>query len=268
MPGAPDPIYVAARRVLLDALGALEGQRQAIVLAGAQAIYLHTGEAEFSVAEFTRDADLVVEPGRLAADPTLEAAMTGAGFRLHEIEPGIWLSPDGVPVDLIVPETLAGAGRRAARLPGHGSRAARRAIGVEAVLIDRQVHSIGALDPHDPRRFDIDVAGPASLLVAKVHKIADRAGEGTRLKDKDALDVFRLLNAVQAEEYHARIGLLRANPVSAGVTDTALRLFSKLFAAPDGDGVAMVVRALPLDDPETVSGRCLALAREAAGAGG
>ncbi len=39
------PIYVAARGVLLDALDALGEQRQAVILAGAQAIYLHTGDA-------------------------------------------------------------------------------------------------------------------------------------------------------------------------------------------------------------------------------
>ena len=42
MPGAPDPVYVLARRVLLDALQALGEQRSAVVLVGAQAIYLHT----------------------------------------------------------------------------------------------------------------------------------------------------------------------------------------------------------------------------------
>ena len=40
MPGAPDPIYVLARRALLDALEALGDQRRAVVLVGAQAIYL------------------------------------------------------------------------------------------------------------------------------------------------------------------------------------------------------------------------------------
>jgi hypothetical protein len=38
MPGEPDPEYVAARRVLLDALEALGGHRRAVVLVGAQAL--------------------------------------------------------------------------------------------------------------------------------------------------------------------------------------------------------------------------------------
>jgi hypothetical protein len=37
---AADPLYVAARRVLLDALGALDNHREALVLVGAQAVYL------------------------------------------------------------------------------------------------------------------------------------------------------------------------------------------------------------------------------------
>ena len=38
--GSPDPEYVAARRVLLDAFEALGAHRKSVVLVGAQAIYL------------------------------------------------------------------------------------------------------------------------------------------------------------------------------------------------------------------------------------
>ena len=40
--GAPDPLYVRARRRLLDALDALEPHLDAIVLVGAQAVHLHS----------------------------------------------------------------------------------------------------------------------------------------------------------------------------------------------------------------------------------
>jgi hypothetical protein len=58
---APDPLYIAARRVLLDALNALNEHRGAVVLVGAQAIYLQADEADLdaSVAPFTADADSV-----------------------------------------------------------------------------------------------------------------------------------------------------------------------------------------------------------------
>jgi hypothetical protein len=50
-----------------------------------------------------------------------------------------------------------------------------------------------ALDASDTRTIDVRVAGPAALLVAKVHKIDDRRLD-RRHSDKDALDVFRLLH--------------------------------------------------------------------------
>ena len=53
MSGAnPDPEYIAARRVLLDALDALGEQRKAFVLVGAQAIYMHVGEGNLAVAPY------------------------------------------------------------------------------------------------------------------------------------------------------------------------------------------------------------------------
>ena len=58
----PDPLYVRARAALLDAVEALGIHRDAIVLVGAQAIYLHTGAADLAVAEYTTDADFAVRP--------------------------------------------------------------------------------------------------------------------------------------------------------------------------------------------------------------
>lgn len=48
-----DPLYVEARRVLLDALEALSAHGDAIIVAGAQAVYLRTGDAPPGVAEHT-----------------------------------------------------------------------------------------------------------------------------------------------------------------------------------------------------------------------
>ena len=53
---------------------------------------------------------------------------------------------------------------------------------------------VGALDASDPRRHEVRVAGTAALVVAKVHKIGERAKEKPdRLVDKDAHDVYRVL---------------------------------------------------------------------------
>jgi hypothetical protein len=45
--------YVLARRTLLDALQALDIQRAAVILCGAQAIYLQVGDSDFAVAPYT-----------------------------------------------------------------------------------------------------------------------------------------------------------------------------------------------------------------------
>jgi hypothetical protein len=51
-----DELYVMARQVLLDALDALGPHRDAIVLVGAQAVYLRVGEAKLAVARSPRTA--------------------------------------------------------------------------------------------------------------------------------------------------------------------------------------------------------------------
>jgi hypothetical protein len=64
----PDSQYVVARSVLLDALEALGKQREAVVVVGAQAIYLHTGHIELAVPEFRLMVpEAVGESGRRAA---------------------------------------------------------------------------------------------------------------------------------------------------------------------------------------------------------
>lgn len=74
MPGALDPLYVVARRALLDLLEALADQPDAVVLVGAQAVYLHAGESELAVADFTLDADFALDP-RLLHDRPLGGAL-------------------------------------------------------------------------------------------------------------------------------------------------------------------------------------------------
>jgi hypothetical protein len=89
-----DELYVLARRVLLDALYALGKHRDAIVLVGAQAVYLHVGDAGLAIAPFTSDGDLVLNPAVLAEIPPLETALRDAGFlpktrtKTRSISPG------------------------------------------------------------------------------------------------------------------------------------------------------------------------------------
>lgn len=263
-----EPLYVAARGVLLDALDGLGEQREAMILAGAQAIYIHTGAADLAVAEFTTDGDLVVVPDQLKVQPRLSEAMERAQFR-SGLQPGSWLRDRTVsgitttiPVDLLVPEAVAGAGRRAARLGGHGDRAGRRVRGLEGALVDHSVMRLNALDADDGREFDIRVAGPSALLVAKLHKLADRNAEreARRLKDKDALDVLRLLRAMPVERLVQGLRELSGNALSGDVTREAIAHLKVLFEATSSPGTLMVVRATErLEDPIVMAASCVAL---------
>jgi hypothetical protein len=64
MTDAPRVEYVQARRALLDALTALRPHLEAVVLIGAQAVYLRTEGRLPGYQPFTTDADLVTTPPR------------------------------------------------------------------------------------------------------------------------------------------------------------------------------------------------------------
>jgi hypothetical protein len=260
----PHPEYVAARTVLLDALDALVVHRPAVVVVGAQAVYLRTGSAGLTVAPYTTDGDLALDPTLLGDHPLLEAAMERCGFHLLRrgdagIEPGTWIGRtevDGrtfhVPVDLIVPEAvLAGGGRRGARLPPHGKRAAKRTHGLEAALVDQSLMTLRGLAAGDRRTVDVRVAGVAALLVAKVHKIRDRVAEArtARLRAKDAGDVLRLIRATPVARMADRLQPLSRDPIAGQVTREALTSLGDLFGAPASRGVALAVDAVELDLP-------------------
>jgi hypothetical protein len=257
--GVPDSLYGAARRVLLDALEALREQGDAIVLVGAQAVYVHTGTGDLTVPPHTTDGDIVLDPYRLLPEPRIEDVLRGAGFSSSSVAVGAWekaIVVDGVPrivaVDILVPETLGGRGRRAARIPPHEQGAARKADGLEGCLIDRSPHRIVALEPEDPREFEVSVAGPSALLVAKIHKIGDRASDPDRQTDKDALDLLRLLRSVPTAELVGRLRLLQASEISAEVTRRALEQLPRLFGTPRAIGCVMAARASAPLEPESV----------------
>lgn len=266
-----DPLYVVARAALLDALDAIGEQRDAVVLVGAQAIYLHTGDADIAVPAFTTDGDLAIEPARLKAEPKLAEAMLRAHFRLGT-QPGSWLCERTVrgvattiPVDLMVPEAVAGAGRRAARLGDHGDRVGRRARGLEGALVEHRSLRLGSLDPDDQRAFDIRVAGPSALLVAKLHKLAERnqEPEAKRLKDKDALDVLRILRAIPTNALAEGLERLRTDSLSGEVTQEAIAHLGTLFGSVSAAGTEMAIRATEhLEDPVEIARSCELLTTE------
>ena len=255
-----DPEYVAARRVLLDALGALEAHRRAVVLVGAQAIYLRVGAGDMAVAPYTTDGDLAVDPGQLVDEPILADALSAAGFDLVT-RPGTW-SLAGVQIDLLVPSTLGGPGRRSARLGRHGVDVARKAKGLEAALVDHDVVRLAALDESDTRVFDVAVAGLAALLVAKLHKLSEREATPDRWAPKDALDVLRILRGADLRRIGATLAELERHAVAGDVTGEARTMLDRLFGSRTSFGAAMAVRAsVGLEDPATIAASCEVLAR-------
>ena len=175
MESAFDRNYIEARETLLDAVEALGPHSDAVILVGAQAVYVHTESEDdsFAVAPFTYDADIALDSDLLAHSPAIVDAMSRAGFRLTVL-PGTFTKDGGTQADLMVPKAVGGPGRRGARLGIHGNKAARQVHGFEGALVSHARRRIASLVPDADRSCILKVAGPAALLVAKVHKIGER----------------------------------------------------------------------------------------------
>jgi hypothetical protein len=84
MPESPIPTgYVEARRVLLDCLDLLAAQSEALVLVGAQAIYLQTPVFDAGLPAATTDGDIAIDPSLLFENPDLAQILESAGFTPH-----------------------------------------------------------------------------------------------------------------------------------------------------------------------------------------
>lgn len=258
----PEQLTVVARRVLLDGLEALREHRDAITVVGAQAVYLRTPNAAIQSAGFTSDGDLTLDPARLPDRPLLEQALRDGGFELLQgNQPGLWGRTEQVgdrsvlvELDLLVPESLAGKGRRSAKIPPHGTMSARRVPGLEVAVEDRSPMTIAALEDGDRRKVTVNVAGTVALLVAKAYKISDRLADGgqrpARLTDKDAGDVLRLFMGTPPGQAAADAARLRANERVGATAAAGLDLLADLFGRARSRGVDMAVQALAGDVPE------------------
>ena len=263
-----DQHYIDARETLLDAIEALGPHSDAIILVGAQAIYVQIegDDDSFAPSRFTYDADIALDPDLLGDSPALVDAMGRAGFRLSD-QPGLYKRDGGAQVDLLVPEAVGGPGRRAARLGVHGNRAAMKVHGLEGALVSHKRRKVSSLVPSADRSCILKVAGPAALLVAKVHKIGERLQDpDVRRRDqlpKDAFDVYRLLRAIDTAEMASEFGLLASREISSRVTSEALSMFQRLFSAPSDMGTELVVRAVPAtEDPDFIAASSVALSQD------
>ena len=279
---APDPLYVAARHVLLDGLEALGVQRRAAILVGAHAVYLRVGASDLATTPHTTDADLALDPSLLGGDPLLNEALAAAGFwpKTGSSGPvvGSWVTEQQVAgravrvdLDLLVPEAVSGDGTRAARLGVQGDRLARKAFGLELALVDNDVMGVDALDS-DPRSFQVRVAGVAALLVSKVHKVAERLDDPRRSDyiAKDALDMLRLLRGndidatarVLSQARSAKLGKTEGTVATAiaATVEQSLIILGAEFSREDARGCALAGRAaLGRDDPAVVAASLAAL---------
>lgn len=239
-----DNLLVQARSALLDAL---DQHRDSLIVIGAQAVYLRSGAALVALAESTKDSDLALNPRNLKNDPHLEDAMSQAGFYLNvNGQPGAWVNADGIPVDLMVPYSLSNRPNtkgRSPRLPPHDKMAMRVAVGLEGCVVDNSLMPIPSLEESDGRTRDALVAGPAALIVAKIHKIHERLDSPDRLQNKDAHDFYRLLVAHETEDLVVAFRGLLANPISAETTEHAADWMGELFANPTAIGSVMAGKA-------------------------
>ncbi|MGC1209378.1 MAG: hypothetical protein WA880_15645, partial [Ornithinimicrobium sp.] len=146
----------------------------------------------------------------------------------------------------------------------HDPRALRRATGLEAALVDCPAEVVASLDPQDARCHEVRVAGAAALVVAKMHKIAERLGNPNRLVDKDAHDVYRLLVGIPTVALVQSFAALLAHDLSASSTTSALGSLKDLAAVgPHGLVCVMAGRAEEgVGEPDTVAAATSILASD------
>lgn len=272
----PAEIYVAARRALLDALDALQPHHRAIIVVGAQAVYLRTTRVTVGVAPYTQDADLAIDPNQLPRVPAIENVLSSAGFKRSQTgQPGSFTltvfqgqREYPITVDLMVPEkAVPASARRSVGLDGHDRMVARKTLGLEAALIDHDPLVIAALDHGDARQHIVQVAGPGGLLVAKLQKLIERSRPNQRpdrLSDKDAGDIYRLFQATSVEEMARRLNVALAAEIATEVTAAALENLESLFGRRAALGIELAARSLGATETgrATMSAVCIAYVRD------
>ena len=213
--GFEDARYGAerSRRLLITTIVALGEHADAVTVVGAHAVHVWVQKKWGPIdVESTRDGDLAVDLVLIAEDRKIMELMTGIGLELaHSERPGIYVlvSERGfsceqrTSVDLLVPETYAGSKGRSARIPRQKS-ATTRAYELELAIHDRNLNRISTTDGEPQLTIDVYVAGPATLLTAKAHKVSERLAvvekRPDRLRPKDLGDIALLMMVTDGVE--------------------------------------------------------------------
>jgi len=209
-------------------LDALPEQVQALTIIGSHAVHERTRDLDLESTS-TNDGDFGVTPEVASDAPSLSQALRDAGFRpLTEFSdelpdyhpgktrwssrPGLWgtgISDAGEPeneVDLLVPETLAGAkGRSAKTLPAHGKSMIGRVAGIELAVKERSLLPIRDYIDNSVRHAY--VSRISGIICAKTYKISDRMNEAKQSRraniPKDIVDMWRCMATSDSEDVRA-----------------------------------------------------------------
>ncbi|MBL9089484.1 MAG: hypothetical protein JNM10_20265, partial [Planctomycetia bacterium] len=246
----PTAERIESRRLLLDALAALAPIAPAVVLGGGQAVDLQVPASTLPVQLSTRDGDLTLDVRALTGPSPVGAMLAAAGLRITGGH-GHWARAASrlrlflarrwpVRVDVMVP-----GGDWPVAVAGPDPRASGDASDMPPMvvtLLDDAPRVVGALDPADPRRPTVRVAGLASLLLTKLHKFETRRlraeARGARaapIHDKDVLDVVRIVLAAPPT-LATDLARLRDDPRGAAVARTSLSVLRTCFGALDALG--------------------------------
>ncbi len=253
------PALIKSRNHLLDALTVLAPHAEALTVIGAQAVHERTDPDLPIPSTSTEDGDLAVTPELLVAQPQMGTLLGEHGYQPKFPErPGIWVKADHpeASVDLLVPESVAGPGRRSAKtFHNQGRNVIGRAAGIEMAMTDRNLVTLVSLDGSRP---DVPayVAGTAALLCAKSYKITERIeardrGKLDRVKPKDAGDMWRLMASSDPTTVRETFRRCEADPKIGPSARIGRAYFESLFS-PTGEGHDLILRDLgPLLDEES-----------------
>lgn len=225
VPGGSD-LIVQACSALLDALDAGREHREAVILIGAQAIYVHTGRADIALAEATKDSDLALDTRHLANDPRIDQAMTAAGF-IQDVTtglPGAWINPTRVPLTWWSPKPSQAQPAASAEAPAslrtprrrHGALSAWRLRSSTTRRGPSPLWARATTDSAPLRWLDRLLSWSRSST-----SWASDARVRGALRNKDAHDIYRIFVAVAVATGSLAATMVRllADPLAGAVTE-------------------------------------------------